>query len=256
MDIEQAIDSFQTISLAEMDGVKLQDRVDTKYVFAETDLPGLLSRMDADYRLLEVDGKRGTDYRSLYFDTADLRHYRDHHNKRTFRSKVRFREYIGSGLIFLEVKRKTGRGRTDKRRMRVDAIPEELSGDLLRFVQKAEGSDDELRPVLWNHFTRYTFVAKDRPERLTMDVGLRFSDPDGSGELGGIVVAELKQERADRTSAFVRLMRAMGERPSGMSKYCIGMLTLRRPVKHNAFKPVLLKLRRLRRAAKHHPNDA
>lgn len=256
MDIAQAIARFQPISLAEMDGVKLQDRVDTKYVFAESALPGLLSAMVGDYQLLEVDGKRGTDYRSLYFDTPDLRHYRDHHNKRTFRSKVRFREYIGSGLVFLEVKRKTGRGRTDKRRLRVDAIPDELSGDLLRFVQKAEGTDDELRPVLWNHFTRYTFVAKDRPERLTMDVGLRFSDPEGSGELGDIVVAELKQERADRSSAFVRLMRAMGERPSGMSKYCIGMLTLRRPVKHNAFKPVLLKLRRLRRAAQHQPNDA
>ncbi|MCB9184328.1 MAG: polyphosphate polymerase domain-containing protein [Flavobacteriales bacterium] len=256
MDLPQAFARFQPITLAEMDGVKLQDRVDTKYVFAETELPGLLSAMAADYRLLEVDGKRGTEYRSLYFDTPDLRHYRDHHNKRTFRSKVRFREYIGSGLIYLEVKRKTGRGRTDKRRLRVEAIPDELHGELLRFVQEAEGSRDEFRPVLWNHFTRYTFVAKDRPERLTMDIGLRFSDPQASGELGGIVVAELKQERADRSSAFVRLMRAMGERPSGMSKYCIGMLTLQRPVKHNAFKPVLLKLRRLRKAAKHQPNDA
>ena len=48
--------------------------------------------------------------------------------------------------------------------------------------------------------------------------------------LSGIVVAELKQERADRTSPFVRIMRAMGYRQAGMSKYCIGMLQhARRP---------------------------
>jgi hypothetical protein len=249
VDTAFVLQRFDPITLAEMDGVKLQDRVDTKYVIGADRLPALLEQMLPHYRLLEVDGKRGTAYRSLYFDTPDLKHYRDHHNKRTFRSKVRFREYIGSGLAFLEVKRKTGRGRTDKARMRVEAIPEQLTGEQLLFAQEAAHDASPLVPALWNHFTRYTFVAKDRPERLTMDVDLRFSMPDGSGDLGGIVVAELKQERADRSSPFVKLVRAMGERPSGMSKYCIGMLTLRRPVKHNAFKEVLLRLNRLRNAA-------
>ena len=249
VDTASVLQRFDPITLAEMDGVKLQDRVDTKYVLSADSVPELLERMLPHYRLLEVDGKRGTAYRSLYFDTPDLKHYRDHHNKRTFRSKVRFREYIGSGLAFLEVKRKTGRGRTDKARMRVDGIPDQLTNEQLRFAQEAARDGSPLVPTLWNHFTRYTFVAKDRPERLTMDVDLRFSMPDGNGELDGIVVAELKQERADRSSPFVKLVRAMGERPSGMSKYCIGMLTLRRPVKHNAFKEVLLRLNRLRNAA-------
>ncbi|MBK7944335.1 MAG: hypothetical protein IPJ85_03055, partial [Flavobacteriales bacterium] len=133
--------------------------------------------------------------------------------------------------------------------IRVEAIPEQLVGDQLRFAQEAARDASTLVPSLWNHFTRYTFVAKDRPERLTMDLDLRFSDPNGEGELGGIVVAELKQERSDRTSPFVQLVRAMGERPSGMSKYCIGMLALGKPVKHNAFKEVLLRLERLRNAA-------
>jgi hypothetical protein len=59
----------------------------------------------------------------------------------------------------------------------------------------------------------------------------------------------LKQERADRTSPFVQIMRALHIQPSGMSKYCIGMLMMQQPVKHNAFKEVLLKLQRLRNAA-------
>lgn len=243
------IATFDPISLAEMDGVKLQDRTDTKYVLGASQLPAVLEAMRAHYRVLEVAGVRGTDYRSLYFDTPDLRHYQDHHNKRTFRVKVRFREYIGSDLHFLEVKRKTGTGRTDKARMRVKGIPDALTAEQAEFVRKASGSAATLVPTLWNHFTRYTFVAKNDPERLTMDLGLRYTDAAGSGELSGIVVAELKQERADRNSTFVQIMRGMNIRPSGMSKYCVGMLTLNRPVKHNAFKEVLLKLQRLRKAA-------
>jgi hypothetical protein len=232
-----------------MDGVKLQDRVDTKYVFSETDLPGVLEAMMKDYRLLEVDGVRGTSYRSLYFDTPDLQHYQDHHNQRTFRNKVRFREYLGSGLVYLEVKRKTGRGRTDKKRMRVEAIPAALSPEQHAFVTAALGKEQPLQATLWNNFTRYTFVNRNAPERLTMDVGLTFADSGAERSLGPIVIAELKQERADRTSPFVRLMRQRVFAASGMSKYCVGTLLVEKNVKPNAFKAVLLKLQRLRNAA-------
>jgi hypothetical protein len=247
--VNALLERFDPISLSEMDGVKLQDRVDTKYVFAAEQLPKVLEEMRKDYRILAVDGTRGTKYRSLYFDTVDLQHYKDHHNKRTFRSKVRFREYIGSDLAFLEVKRKTGRGRTDKKRIRVEGIPEVLSPGQQAFISKANGDGAPLVASLWNHFTRYTFVARDTPERLTMDVDLRFSDPKGERELSGIVIAELKQERADRTSPFVRVMRSMHLRPAGMSKYCVGMLLLEKNVKPNAFKEVLLMLDRIRKAA-------
>ncbi|MBK9626200.1 MAG: polyphosphate polymerase domain-containing protein [Flavobacteriales bacterium] len=243
------LDTFAPISLADMDGVKLQDRVDTKYVFGEAELPEVLAAMLPHYRVLEVNGMRGTKYSSLYYDTADLQHYKDHHNGRTFRSKVRFREYLGADLVFLEVKRKTGRGRTDKKRILVPAIPLTLDPSQQEFVSKANGQDHPLHPTLWNHFTRYTFVNKHSPERLTMDVDLRYSDPAGERVLGGVVIAELKQERADRTSPFVRIMRKRVVAASGMSKYCIGMLLMERDVKHNAFKQVLLKLERIRNAA-------
>ena len=250
---QQTIARFEPISLSEMDSVKLQNRVDTKYVFAMADLPELLEEMLADYRLLHVEGRPGTDYRSLYYDTPDHRHFQDHHNKRTFRNKVRFREYIGSQLTYLEVKRKNGAGRTDKVRMRVPGIPEMPSADQLRFIQEATGRREELRPSLWNHFTRFTFVNRHTPERLTMDLDLTFSEPARQRSLGDIVVAELKQERADRDSPFVRLMKARGVRPSGMSKYCVGMLMLERPVKHNAFKELMLRLEHLRRSGE--PNE-
>ena len=247
--LEEIIARFEPISLAEMDGVKLLSRTDTKFAFREADLPKYLEALMPEYRLLEVNGARGVSYRSLYFDTPELKHFLDHHNGRVFRSKTRFREYIGSGLIFLEVKRKTGRGATDKVRRREATIPETLTADQQAFVTQASGCADPLLPVLWNHFTRFTLVHRTRPERLTIDRGLRFSTPDSSAVLDGICVAELKESRADRGSPFAALMRAAGNRPSGMSKYCVGMLLLGLAPKRNAFKPVLLRLEHLRRAA-------
>ena len=246
----QLFQRFLAISLSETDGVKLQDRVDTKYVFGEHELPEVLEAMLPHYRLLEVDGVRGTHYRSLYFDTPDLQHYQAHHNQRTFRCKVRFREYLGSGLVFLEVKRKTGRGRTDKKRLKVDAIPDRLTPEQQAFIARTSRSDAPLEATLWNHFTRYTFVSRTSPERLTMDIALRYATvSDRSRDLGAIVIAELKQERADRTSPFVRIMRQRVIAASGMSKYCVGQLLLGRNVKQNTFKAVLLKLDKIRQAA-------
>lgn len=240
---------FDPISLVEMDGVKLLDRVDTKYVFGEALLPALFDAMRAEYRVLETTTGRGTDYRTLYYDTQELRYYNDHHNGRTFRSKVRYREYVGSDLFFLEVKRKTGRGRTSKVRRQVDRIPLVMPPEHLAFVQEASGVREPHLAQIWNHFHRITFVHKRLPERLTIDLNLTFEREGRTAELGPACIAELKQEHGGSASPFVQLMRSMGQRPSGMSKYCVGMWKLVPGLKANLFKETLLKLGRLRPAA-------
>lgn len=241
--------NYDPITLAEMDSVQLLNRTDTKYVFAEADLQGVLDRIARHYRCLEVDGVRGTSYRSLYYDRTDDKSYFDHHNGRTFRSKVRFREYVGSGLCFMEVKRKTGRGRTDKARRKVTSIPQELDAAQTAYAEEKSGMAGPFEAKLWNQFTRFTLVNRTRPERLTIDHSLLFTSADGERSLKGICIAELKQEHIDRSSPFVEAMRALGNRPSGMSKYCIGTVLLRSHLKHNTFNEVLRTLDRLRSAA-------
>lgn len=245
--ISASIARFPTITLAEMEAVKLQVRVDTKYIFPQEQLAEVLTALADEYRLLEVDGRRGSAYRSLYFDTPGRRHFHDHHNGRTFRSKVRFREYIGSGSGYLEVKRKTGRGHTDKARLPVTGIMEELTAEQQAFVAEKSGCAEPLAPVMWNHFTRVTLVHRTRAERLTIDHDLRFSDPDGHAALDGLCVAEVKEQRADRGSPFVGLMRRAGIRPASLSKYCVGTVLLSPGVKYNTFKHILLRIGRLRR---------
>lgn len=248
-ELKDLLQRFQPISLAEMDAVKLQSRMDTKYVFRLVDLPRILQHILPEYRLLEVNGTRGVEYRSLYFDTAGRQHYLAHHNERTFRSKVRFREYVGSDLCYLEVKRKNGRGDTDKVRIRVSSISERLDREQQDFVDRSSGSTTPLVATLWNHFTRLTLVHRTRHERLTIDLGLTFSTATDRRSLDGICIAELKESRAERGSPFNAFMKELGIRPAGMSKYCIGLLLMGLAPKHNNFKPVLLRLQGLQRAA-------
>ena len=153
-ELRPVIERFAPITLAEMDAVRLQDRVDTKYVIPAAGIPALLEHLSSWYRVLEVEGVRGINYRTLYLDTPDLRSYLDHHNGRVLRSKVRFREYVDSGICFLEVKRKTGRGRTDKVRMPVDRIITPMTPDQLAFVHRyqGDGAQTPLVPMLWNMF--------------------------------------------------------------------------------------------------------
>lgn len=236
-----AIARFAPISLEEMEEVALQSRMDTKYLLPAAQLPQLLARLCPAYRLLETGGVRGTEYRTQYFDTAGLRCYFDHHNGRPLRFKVRMREYAGSGACFLEVKQRTGRGGTVKRRMAVPAMSTCLSPHQAAFVAGITHCAEPLAPVLRNEFLRYTLVHRTRAERLTLDLHLRFRDSDGrQAALPGLCVAELKEGHAGHGSPFSALMRSLPSPPSGFSKYCTGLALLRPALKHNLFKPVLL----------------
>ena len=66
--------------------------------------------------------------------------------------------------------------------------------------------------------------------------------------LPGIAVAEFKQESSDRNrrdAEFLKQMRAINNRPTGFSKYCICLLLTHGDIKHNRFKPQLRRLNRL-----------
>ena len=104
--INTILSSFDSISLNEMDEVKLMNRTDTKFIFEYSLLQKVLNEIKDHYYVLNIDGVRLNAYRSLYFDTDDFKFYFDHHNGKKSRIKVRYREYMDSGLCFLEVKKK------------------------------------------------------------------------------------------------------------------------------------------------------
>jgi hypothetical protein len=239
---------FSPISLDDMDDVKLMSRTDTKFAFKLVKLPVLLQKMMPFYRILEIGGELIHDYKSLYFDTDDRKFYLDHHNRRVNRNKIRFREYIGSSLTFLEVKHKNNKGKTIKKRIKVDSVSESLTSKQHDFIEKIIGSRLDVHAKQWINFSRITFVHKKQKERLTIDIDLTYNDSDKKGDLKQIVIAEVKQERMSRTSDFMRIAKELHVLPIRISKYCMSTLELNPHLKQNRFKEKVLFLTKLRQA--------
>ena len=242
------LSNFTPISLNEMSEIKLMSRTDTKFTFSARKFFPLLKQLNKFYSILEIDGLRIHNYKSRYFDTDERKFYLDHHNKRVNRNKIRFREYVGSGLTFLEVKLKNNKKRTIKKRMKVDAITKELSEEHKKYIKKITGKKLEVNSKQWINFSRITLVHKTQKERLTIDINLTFENEKLSGDLKQIVIAEVKQEKMSRSSDFMKIAKEMSILPIRLSKYCISTLQLYPDVKQNRFKKKRLFINKLKQA--------
>lgn len=240
------IDRYESISLAEMDEVKLMNRVDTKFAFQANDLEKVLQNVIGDYRVFEIEGTRTPSYESQYFDDTHYTLYHDHHKGKMSRFKVRVRKYVESNLHFLEIKHKF-KGRTNKTRIKADRFDAFLSEHQAEFIDRAMNDHMDLQPCLWNSFQRITLVGKELNERLTFDFNIEFKWNGQVEKFDNLIIAELKQERTNRNSPFFRVMKEMAIRPYRLSKYCIGSIELhgKENLKYNRFKKKLLKLKEI-----------
>jgi hypothetical protein len=243
---ENILKNFDPISLKEMDSVKLQDRVDTKFMFRDTFLPRLLQEMVPAYRVLEVADYRYSNYETLYFDTDNFSLYLQHHNGKQNRFKFRSRKYVESNLHFFEVKFKSNKGRTVKDRIKHHEIVKDLEGRPREFLVETSGHDPEkYKAQIWVNYRRHTFVSKTTQERLTIDTDLTFVDERQKKTYTGLVIAEVKQGSAKDRSPFIALMKKYHVREKSISKYCLGVISLHPEIKKNRFKPTLLYLNKL-----------
>jgi hypothetical protein len=218
-----------------MDAVKLLNRTDTKFVIPKNLFVRILPLLERNYKVLEIKNKRVAHYKTLYFDTNDFDFYTHHHNGWPNRYKVRMRKYIDSGLCYLEIKNKK-KGRTVKKRIKIADFEEEMSDASLQFVEDVIPNDILLIKKLWNSFHRITLVNKTDTERLTLDIGLSFRWNEKSHSLENTIVGEVKQEKVNRNSPFMKLIKENGVRPIRVSKYCIGAKLLYPELKNNRFK--------------------
>lgn len=252
--IQQAIQSSDPISLGEMDTVKLMNRTDTKFVFHTSKLADLLNLSRDNYRVLQIGENRDFRYNSLYYDTADLGLYLDHHNGKRPRFKVRFREYVDTGNVFLEVKKKTNKNRTGKCRIEVEKTEMELSEKSIRYIEeKSPLQASLLEPALWTIFQRITLVGKSSPERITIDFELAFRNGKEEKELPFYTICEVKRDSFAGHSAFIKNLKELSIHPGNSSKYCLGTVLLKDHVKNNRFKDKILKIKRFENEYKSYP---
>lgn len=256
--LTEILSGFTPVSLQQMDGVKLMNRIDTKFIINLNRLSGLLEAARQHYSILQIDNERITPYSTVYFDTQDLVMYTMHHNGKKNRYKVRMRVYENSGQSFLEVKHKNNKGRTNKKRMEINRtqfLDMSFRDDNLPFMQKrVPYPADELKPVLQNSFNRITLVDRHMTERITIDLGLSFKnvETETSAPVNNLVIIEVKQDGAVK-SAFRSLLDQMHVLPGSMSKYCLGMVLVKPGIKTNRFKTKIRKINKI--TSEHHATN-
>lgn len=232
-----SLGDYAPISLEEIQAVALQNRIDTKYVLPIEKVQRIMPQLTEAYSVMVINDSRLNDYRTLYFDTADFEFFRQHHAGKLDRYKVRSREYLDSHMTFLEVKHKTNKGRTVKRRVRTPALVQSLPGDSAEFLHESFPFDaNQLDAKLRVDYSRITLASKTESERVTIDINLTYKWLGQTFSLPHIAIVELKQEHFSRNAAIAQLLRKHQIRPTGFSKYCVGVSLLYPNIKHNNFK--------------------
>ena len=243
------VQGMKPITLDEMSGVKLMNRIDTKYLVTEAQLHDILLRIRDGYYAQEVEGNRLSPYSTVYYDTPELTMFIIHQNRHLVRDKVRVRTYVDSHLTFCEVKHKNNKGRTKKKRIEVEPIPNIIDNpEAAAFLAEKQPYDvNTLSPHLVTIFDRFTLVNYAKTERLTIDCNLRFENlrNGASASMSPLVVMELKQD--GRASSLLKdVLFDMRIRPFKVSKYCIGTCLTRPDVKQNRFKKKLRRIEKLK----------
>jgi VTC domain len=232
-ELSALLERFPAVSLAELDErAALLRRVDNKYAIERGSFLELARTLGTDHDVLEIDGRREFAYRTTYFETPDLRCFVDHVEGHIPRFKVRTRVYEDTNQCVFEVKLKRGDDETDKRQLDYEADDSErvtpAARECLDKALRAAGIEvpDELEPGLRTSFRRATLAARGGSERITCDVDVRLSSPDGRAvELRSeLVLVEAKTENGD--SPADRALAEIGGEPISLSKYRIGMSLL------------------------------
>jgi len=240
------LNDLQTVSLEELDNVKLLDRQDTKFVFNQIHLPLILDKIKPFYRILEINNERVFTYDNTYFDTDDFLFYNQHHNGNKKRFKIRSRKYSSSNQSFFEIKIKNNKDRTVKKRLPIDGINKYLGEQEKDLVSEIIGlPPNQITPKLNVQFSRITLTDNSFNERLTIDTNISAKNGSGSKIFNQLVISEIKQNKYDPKSDFIQILRNLKIQEMKFSKYCMGMLHVNKEIKYNRFKPKLLRINKI-----------
>jgi hypothetical protein len=240
------LNRFCRHGLKDLSNAELMNRVDFKFLIPYAHFGFILQECSPGYSLLEINGSTLFSYKNTYFDTDTLSHYYMHHRGKLNRTKIRLRCYQDTGSSYLEVKLRSNKERTIKKRVLLPFEAEFSIQDHAEFLRKHWVSDPlSLLPTQHSSYQRVSLANNTRGERITFDLNYSVRNPLSKrhADLPGVVIAELKQSRLDSSSPFFKLLKSLSIHPTRFSKYCVGM-TLTAPLllKTNRFKPVIRNL--------------
>lgn len=245
------LEQMPPIGLDDMKAVRLMNRTDRKYMASASQLEDLLSRVAEGYYVQQIEHNPVAPYRTLYYDTADLRMYTMHHNQKLNRQKLRVRTYRSTDTTFFEIKNKDNKKKTRKVRIPIDVSMFDRALRMPEVEQFVNGNTpypvDSLHECLENRFERITLVDKAMSERVTIDCGITFHNRATGidADISKLLVIEVKHEVGAPMSDIERALHEMHILPRRMSKYCIGTALTDPSAKSNRFKEKLLYINKI-----------
>lgn len=239
------INQFESVTLQQLDSVKLMNRTDKKFCLHNSLLPSILEKIKSEYLILEIAGHKIFEYQNTYFDTADNSMFINHQNGKGNRFKIRIRNYVQTDDSFLEIKRKNNKKRTIKKRISRDNFDQTFSHSENEFISSVSPyTSIELLPRISSSFHRITLVNKEFSERVTIDLLPSFTNGNKTVILENIIIIEVKQNKANKPAYITQVLKENKVFNSGFSKYCVGRSLLEENIKKNNFKPLLLKIKK------------
>ncbi len=252
--INNILSSFTGHGLDDLNNANLMSRVDTKFILPIHFLTELLQQVKENYTVLDIDQKRIFSYHNQYLDSADMCFYRDHHNGKLNRFKIRRRNYLDTNTEYLEVKFKNNKKRTIKTRIKLSkqkTLQTSSNNTCSQFISQEIGQKfdenfiKQLTIKQQSGYRRIALANEQKAERLTLDFDLWYKKDEFNKaiQLPGFFIAELKQNKKSKRSPFYQLMTANHISPVSFSKYCIGCsLLYGNQLKSNKFKAILSRI--------------
>jgi hypothetical protein len=240
-DLAEIIAESATAAPADLARASLERRFDRKFLVPARHVGEALRSVGGDYRVVLAGEARLAHYDTLYFDTPTLRLYHDHRRRRAPRCKVRIRAYRDRDLSVLELKEKTARGDTRKRRWtRPDGEAALTPRDRAHLAEADAGlfTEGELVPVARTEFFRLTLVSPRTVERATLDFDVTLELRGRRRTLANFAIVEVKDAGRGQTSPLVAAVRRIGGKAVAFSKYCAAVALLGGE-RANTFRPAL-----------------
>lgn len=232
------------------------EREESKYLLHVNQLEHILSNLQNEYDILEINDIRQFAYENVYFDTDEFFFYHQHLNQQKSRTKIRTRKYVESHLDFIEYKQKINNVIKKERISIWENEFWQTSDETVKFLENCfnkyykKEKMFKLTPILRNEYQRITLCHKTKEERVTIDMNVTYSETTNRKEsiaLNHLAIIECKH--ADKKPYFKQIMKQHNvPEVSLCSKYCLWAYYLWKTKNYKSFLPTIIYIDTLKNA--------
>jgi hypothetical protein len=246
-DVSELLDTFDSISLNELNKLTPLRRIDKKYICHKAELPKLLSALLYHYNVLDIQGNRNFKYSNIYFDTKDSVFFISHINGKLGRYKVRLRHYHETDENYIEIKHKNNRKETMKHRIRVPEFDKDCIGEHYDDISLIiPFTIDKLKPAVYNNYKRITLLKPDIFDKITIDFDILTLTSDGGHiSLNNLVIIEHKSVKHSSCKVLNETLKSIQSTSLNLSKYCLSSIMTKQHLKYNPYKSKLLTIKKI-----------